>query len=132
MEPTPTHIILEYPKHKTEVLFRAVDGVGMAQRKDTLVIIGEDPNKGTARVFIDGQAAHKFISELLPALDLVGVEMDFKLSLHEARAKLKPDSPAAKVEYRAGEGLIAIPTDAVINGQLSQVADLPRTIRKIN
>ncbi len=131
MAAKPTHIILEYPNHKTEVLFRADDGVGMAQRKDTLVIIGEDPNKGTARVFMDGPSAHRFISELLPALDLVGVELDFKLSLHEAKAKLTPDGPKPVVEYRAGEGQIVIPTSAVVNGAMTEVADLPRSIRKI-
>lgn len=131
MAETATHIILEYPNHKTEILFCALSGVGIAQRKDTLVIIGEDPNRGTARVFIDAQAAHKFISETLPAMDLAGVELDASMSRKKAAA-LSPDPSQVRIEYRSGEGMITIPTDAVVNGHLTEIADLPRSIRKIN
>jgi hypothetical protein len=122
IEPTkPTHIMLEYPNHKSEILFRASDGIGIAQRKDAVVIIGEDPNKGTSRVFIDAQHAHRFISEVLPAFDLEGREFDWKLD------NRKPVDPAkasqVKLEYKAGEGLIAIPSDVVA---------VPGGIRKMN
>lgn len=111
-----THIILEYPNHKSEILFRASDGVGIAQRKESVVIIGEDPNKGTSRVFIDGHHAHRFIADTLPALDNAGIEMDYKLSLKAAEAELKCPKELAipvSIEYRSGEGSIVIPGDVV-------------------
>lgn len=114
-KPNPTHIIIEYPNHKAEILYRASDGVGLAQRADRMVIIGEDPNKGTSRLFFDAHHAHVFISETLPALDMAGVEMDYKLSLHAA-GKIMASSPQdAKphVEYRPGEGMITMPGDVV-------------------
>lgn len=118
----PTHILLEYKSQKSEILFRASDGVGLAQRKNTVVIIGEDPNKGTSRVFIDVEAAHKFITEMLPAFDLAGVEMDYKLSVrltNEVRAQLRH----VQLERRSGEGSIVLPADVI---------DLPNQIRSIS
>lgn len=113
-----THILLSYPSNNTDVLFRASDGIGIAQRKGVMVIIGEDPNKGTSRIFIDEKLALNFLTEFLPMADLAGLEMDYKFSAK----KIADPKPEVIIERRSGEGLILHP----------KTTDLPNQIRKIN
>lgn len=115
---TPTHIILEYPTHKSDVLFRAKDGIGIAQRKGSMVIIGEDPNRGTSRIFCDAHRASVYLREVVTRADLAGHDIDFK---YDSRKDLS-DAPTPVLEFKAGEGMIAIPSD---------ISELPNQIRKI-
>ena len=39
-----THIVLTYPSQNTEVMFRASDGVMIAERQNNALNFGEDPN----------------------------------------------------------------------------------------
>ena len=128
--PSITHIMLEFPSKKSEILARASDGCVLAQRKNTVVIIGEDPNKGTSRVFIEAHAAHRFISEILPALDLAGVEMDYKVSVNQAneliRTYITTNRKRVMVEYREGPG------EGLVQLAGTEVVPLIEGVRKIN
>lgn len=59
--PDPTHIVLTYPSQDTEIMFRASDGVMIAERQKCTLIFGEnpaaaanDPKRKQSRVFIEG------------------------------------------------------------------------------
>ena len=53
----PTHILKMFKSQNSEMLFRADDGICIGQRKNETVIFGEEPNKRSAHVFIDGVKA---------------------------------------------------------------------------
>lgn len=90
--PPTTHILLKYGSQKTEILFRAADGVCIGQAKDTVVVFGDEPNRKNSRVFLDHSFAKRWLT-----------------------GKLARDDMAAKgdpiVEERDAESLIALPAD---------------------
>lgn len=56
-----THIVLTYPSQDSEILFRACDGVMIAERQKTTLIFGENPaasagdaTKKQSRIFLEG------------------------------------------------------------------------------
>ena len=53
----PTHILKIFKSQNSEMLFRADDGICIGQRKNETVIFGEEPNKRSSHVFIDGAKA---------------------------------------------------------------------------
>jgi hypothetical protein len=55
--PVPTHILKIFKSQNSEMLFRADDGICIGQRKNETVIFGEEPNKRSSHVFIDGAKA---------------------------------------------------------------------------
>ncbi len=61
MNEKATHIVLTYPSQDSEIMFRACDGVMIAERQKTTLIFGEnpaagssDPNKKQSRIFLEG------------------------------------------------------------------------------
>lgn len=69
----PTHIVLSHRSQHSEMLFRASDGMCVAQRKNATVVYGVDPNKKQGRVFIDDEAASAFLRGFV-AKDDAGTE----------------------------------------------------------
>ena len=70
MEPTqPTHILKMFKSQNSEMLFRADDGICIGQRKNETVIFGEEPNKRSSHVFIDGAKAGAWL-EAYAQIDL--------------------------------------------------------------
>lgn len=57
MAQEPTHILKMFKSQNSEMLFRADDGICIGQRKNETVIFGEEPNKRSSHVFIDGAKA---------------------------------------------------------------------------
>ncbi len=62
--PEATHIILTYPSQDTECMFRACDGMMIAERQHCTVIYGENPNAAAndpkrkqSRVFLESDPA---------------------------------------------------------------------------
>jgi hypothetical protein len=103
----PTHIILEYKSQDSEILYRASDGIAIAQRKKTVVLSGDDPNKKQSRVFLDSEYAGRYIRETLPRRDAEELAME----------------SAAEVEIRDGEPIIQLPDNAV---------EIPGGVRRFN
>ena len=52
-----THILKIFKSQDSEMLFRADDGICIGQRKNETVIFGEEPNKRSSHVFINGAKA---------------------------------------------------------------------------
>lgn len=44
--PEPTHIVFTYPSQDTEIMFRACDGMMIAERQSCTLVFGEDVNGG--------------------------------------------------------------------------------------
>ncbi len=65
-----THIVKKYESQNSEILFRATDAIAIGQRKNEVVVYGEDPNRKTSRVFIDSKHASRFLREVIPDQDL--------------------------------------------------------------
>lgn len=121
-KPKATHIMLTFPTAKSEGLFRASDGIRIASRMEAVVILGEDPNKGTSRVFIDQHAAHEFIANAIPALDVNRAKFDWQLDVRPPlqHAMKEDGTPLYHVEYREGEGIIALPQGTEVYGMPGQ------------
>lgn len=90
-----THIIVKYPSKDTDLLYRAVDGLAMACRIGTRVLVGEDPNPAKL--------------ETRNFLDVTFAEM----KLRDLAAADVPALHAWSIDYRDGESKIVKP-----NGQL--------------
>ena len=69
MAQEPTHILKIFKSQNSEMLFRADDGICIGQRKNETVIFGEEPNKRSSHVFIDGAKAGAWL-EAYAAEDL--------------------------------------------------------------
>jgi hypothetical protein len=120
----PTHIVLTYPSQETELLYRASDGMMIAEAAKCVVIFGESPNKKTSRVFLDHESAYAFL-RFVAGLDASGFH-----PLPDYRETWAPDGPlefAATIEERNQEGMIVLPPDSlelVSNGIGSTVRPL--------
>lgn len=89
-----THILIVYESQDSEVLFRADDGIGIGQRKRTVVVYGEEPNKKQSRVFIDNEHAGRFLR---------GKVCQDDLDQH--------GGGTVDIDVRSGEGLVVLPAD---------------------
>ena len=125
----PTHIIVNYPDNETNVLFRASDGMGFAHQKSVVIVIGEDKNRNVSRVFIDLASAERYIREVLPLLDLAGLDVKpaegegYPAQIAKALVAIAEKGLEVVVETRdGGKGLI-LPSSAM---------DLPQGIRKFS
>lgn len=114
--PKATHIVLTYPSQDTEILFRASDGMMIAERQKCTVIYGENPNgpatdpkRKQSRVFMESDpeilpagATHwntfgsRFMREVVTAADLLSNGLDWKAVIEErcqeGNVILAPDS----------------------------------------
>lgn len=103
--PEFTHIVEHNPHEDNRLegslLFRADSGIRIGQRIMNTVVYGDYPNKNESRVFIDATHAERFISELLPALDLT-------TGMHEHTGKSDMTGPA-KVDHRHPDSKIIRP-----------------------
>ena len=57
----PTHIIRWLPSQETGALFRASDGMMLAEWQQHTVIFGENPMKRESRLFVDTGCAKKYL-----------------------------------------------------------------------
>ena len=106
----PTHILSIYPSQKSEMLFRASDGVRLGQRKNATVVFGEEPNACASRVFLDMECATKFLRRVAD-FDIAGQIPDAKW---KGDVKALRDIPSlAVIEDRIAEGLIELPPDSI-------------------
>ena len=95
MEQT-THILLIFKSQNSEMLFRADDGICIGQRKNETVIYGDEPNKRSSHVFIDGVKAGAWL-EAYASEDL----------------KKRGETGIASVEHRDGEPIIQLAPDSI-------------------
>lgn len=102
-----THIVMNYLSQDAEILFRADDGVAIAQRKKTVVLFGEDPNRKQSRVFIDPEHASRYLRNVVTLKDLTDRDKLGEVSLDE----------------RDGEPIIQLPDNAV---------EIPGGVRNFN
>ncbi len=59
---TPDYTVLLHTRDEhSEILFRAKDGVRIGQRKNSVVVFGESPNKSDSRMFIDEPSATTYL-----------------------------------------------------------------------
>jgi hypothetical protein len=98
-----THIIKDFAEQNSEILFRASDGVAIGQRKRTVVVFGEDPNRKTSRVFIDDEHASEFLRSEVARLDLAkdsvfAVVRGYGLSSAALPAIENPAAPIIEVQ----------------------------------
>jgi len=49
--------------NSTDFLFRASDGVNIAQRQGEVVIFGDEPNRRNSRLFFDSDYAREFVTK---------------------------------------------------------------------
>lgn len=66
-----THCLHYFPTSDIDMLFRASDGIMIAQRKRLTVVLGESPNTKTSRVFRDAMAAKKYIRTVPAVTDIL-------------------------------------------------------------
>lgn len=125
-----THILLTYPSQDTEILFRASDGMMIAERQKVTVIYGEDrnappsdPRRQKSRIFIEGgeilhngehlpwnEHGSKFLRDRVTRDDLVlngipDVEPFLDIRCQEGSIILAPDSLDMRVN---GGGMGAV------------------------
>src|ERR1700743_1124273 len=68
---TPTHILLHWETDDIDNLYRADNGVFLGGREGVTVIFGEDPKQRTARVFLDGIHADRYLRQTVAGPDAV-------------------------------------------------------------
>lgn len=93
-----THIVVKYSSQNSEILFRAFDGIAIAQQKNAVLVYGEDPNKKQSRVFIDPEHARRFLREKVAADDLKNIPSG---------------GTDVVIEDRDGESILTMPADAM-------------------
>lgn len=57
------YVLEVYSSQHSEILYRADDGIAIGQRKNCVVVFGEEPNKKSSRVFIDEEHAAAYLVE---------------------------------------------------------------------
>lgn len=94
-----THIIHRIPSQETACLFRASDGMVIAEAQQSCVLQGENPMKRESRLFIDHEHAYKYLSKLanqdardLLLTDDLTVEAEIKVVDLEGQVVLAPGS----------------------------------------
>lgn len=118
MEKTYTHVVMNYASQGSEILFRGSDGIALAQRKKTVVVFGEDPNKKSSRVFLNDEYASRYLQEVVPANDLKEHEQQIVDADGVVGMALQPI-----LDIRDAEPLIQLPEGAM---------ELPGGIRNFN
>ena len=94
----PTHIVIFWKSNEAEHLYRASDGIQIGQRKDHVVLFGENPNKKESRVFIDAASASKYLRGQVPMQDM----------------KDRAEPRIVRVEERDAEHLVIAPSGAIV------------------
>jgi hypothetical protein len=125
--PRPTHIVKVFKSQHQEVLYRAEDGVRIAQLKasaddsEGMIVFGEDPHKANGRSFISGAAARTYLRNVICVDDLNrngdGIPEGKN---HPSRKAVASD---VVVDEISGEGSIILPAGAM---------ELPGGIRSFN
>lgn len=120
----PTHVIVGYPEHKTHVLFRASDGIGLAQMNQVVVVVGENKNQNVSRVFLDELHAETFLREVIPMFDLAGHD----IKPLEGKGYIEQ---LAKAREAVGHGVVIIETRDGGRGLIlpANAAEMPTTIK---
>lgn len=121
--PEPTHIVLTYPSQDTEILFRASDGMMIAERQKCTLVFGEDPSapitspkRKQSRVFLESDpeilpsgASHwntlgsRYMREIVANNDLLGVDLATQPCTHRE----------AVIEERCQEGTVILAPDSL-------------------
>lgn len=104
-----THVIVTYPTADIECLFRAKDGIMVAQRKRLTIVVGEAPERKSSRVFMDAAAARRYLREVCAPTDIVDSGGRWK---RFAAWLLGP--PEGIFEERNAEKTLAMPGDVDI------------------
>jgi len=95
-ESKPTHILVFLKSQKYAELYRAENGMRVGQWKDVTVLYGEEPNKRSARVFMDPDHAFAYLRDVVADLDLKTQKRDRKALVEERDGeplvKLAPNS----------------------------------------
>lgn len=71
MPKKPTHIILQWPSADKEIIFRASDGMMLAERLKNVLIWGEIPKDRTSRLFLETEGPNHYAADYLR--DIVAV-----------------------------------------------------------
>lgn len=69
--PITSHVIVTYPTADIECLFRAKDGIMVAQRKRLTIVLGEAPERKSSRVFMDARSARIYLREVAAVTDIL-------------------------------------------------------------
>ena len=106
----PTHIVIFWKSNEAEHLYRASDGIQIGQRKDHVVLFGENPNKKESRVFIDAASASKYLRGVVPQEDQARI----RLTDIQANGIANVTTPKTfTLELRDAEHLVIAPSGAI-------------------
>ena len=132
----PTHIVFTYPSQDTEIMFRASDGMMIAERQKCTLVFGEDPSANTSnpkrkqsRVFMESDPmvlpdgcphwntfGSRYMRETVANNDLLGVDLSTPCTHREA-----------VIEERCQEGAVILAPDSLdmrTNGGGMQAVDM--------
>jgi hypothetical protein len=101
-----THIIHRIPSQETACLFRASDGMMLAECQQLCVLIGANPMKRESRLFIDHDHAFMYLANLAD-VDANGMSI---LAWDE---KALDPAKFASVDYRNLEGQVVLAPGSV-------------------
>lgn len=124
----PTHIVFTYPSQDTEIMFRACDGMMIAERQKCTLVFGEDPSapisspkRKQSRVFMESDPevevsgrphwntmGSKYMRETVAKADLESCVIDLEGS---GIAQYVPASVV--IEERCQEGSVILAPDSL-------------------
>jgi len=104
-----THTVQVYARSRSQIIYRNSDGIGIGQQKECVLILGAVPNKRSSHVFINEEAAVKFLQEKWAAIDLAQ-----QTRLSRVLYKLFGMLPKVRIQIEdADERKILLPDDAI-------------------
>jgi hypothetical protein len=135
--PEPTHIVFTYPSQDTEIMFRASDGMMIAERQKCTLVFGEDPSapfssrlRKQSRVFIESDPlilpdgcqhwntlGSRYMREIVANNDLLGLDPCTQPCTERT----------AVIEERCQEGSVILAPDSLdmrTNGGGMQAVDM--------
>lgn len=85
------YILVVHKSQKSEMLFRAADGIMVAMRQEAIVVHGDNPKDKNSYTFIDGEAAAKWLKDVYPGIDAKGAAVELEIRDGEAHGLYVPD-----------------------------------------
>jgi hypothetical protein len=153
----PTHIVFTYPSQDSEIMFRACDGMMIAERQKTTLIFGENPNapsgdpkRKQSRVFMEGgtidhlgqsfpwnENGSRYMRTVVAKDDFEGRLPDTQFAPY---IEIDPEFPPSQyrpvvIEERCQEGGVILAPDSLdmrTNGGGMSAVNINKIGRKIN
>lgn len=95
---TATHIVMTLPSRLNAGMWRAKDGMFIAEAADKMVVFGENPNKRESRLFIAHEFAKRYLVDVVAAEDAEdGVPVIFEHNQEAANIIVLPGGEASLV-----------------------------------